>query len=643
MAGYPRSKHSLTLARADGLAGRQVGDFWVMEFADGCHALFVPLGQGEPEPVAAEFAELDQRRSRVLGALESLLAREGVALKRCGSGHWLWQAGALQGGLKVGSELTGRLQRGSDVEALVDLLRHSGLVPPEPEEVNRLLESPQPFREVAWQDEPEPLLGSGVLSLDCRVLDDTNWRPASSEEVLQGLFPDRDSPAQQMVAQVIEQLGRHRFSIDVESPGVAQLDFDDRLDSYRLNPRGRRLRELAGKPRDVEHLVEQFQLLNRARQEALELFQQALGQQGLYLDARCDPWWVGSDHHQFSFAVGEALTRALGQHTPREVVQRWLDDNGLAWGAGLVEKRSLPPGPILFPELDAEWGALSTGLIEAAYGQVLQGPEEPLYGQRSPSWLWLEPEWRPVLQQFWPQLDEPGWRNLARRAWQQQDESAAQLLLLAGENEPRETLLAALEAEGWTEAYSRETLWMLAEHLDIPLEDDPPVEGPGLWLPPPPLARSAAMAVRSALALGGEAVVAAAAAVPARVLQDWLRAEELEALHRHLASLSDYGCLWELLRVVGNFGWTDLAQQWSEDAGFLSALLADQAGSYGQCALRLRYAGLSDLSKQVATLSLVSPPPSCDDVEPQWRETVRAALEGAWRFDRLAAALAYLA
>ncbi len=632
--GWIRARSTVSIAALEDLP-RPLGPGPSLPFVDGCHALFLRLGEGDdPAPLLAEHSRLERGRSRVLSALRRHCAAHRVALKRGRSGLWAYRLenGAI-GSLSVGANLTRALQRGTVEEALEHLVAQSflpglgsntGALPQTGE--SQTPETPWPADE-----EVAPLFGPRLLSLD--------WGNPSG--------PSRDSRALgvSIAEEVTHRLGAHRFFVDLAEPGIAQWEFSDRLDSFRFDIEAHgaaHLLERGGRDTISDRLVLEFNELDAKRGQALLLLEQSVS--GLCLDKAADGYYyLGKVHREYAFPVGPELTQQLRGSPPKTVVHSWLERHRLKPSTGLPPKlRHLPRR--LEDSTVAAWQDISleaSRTLARVRKLVEDAPGEKLFGLHTACALRLQFGWY-IEGDRW--AAESWWRRVARAAFPE-DPAATELLILQGDGAARLALLEELKQfpHCFNEEYSQSVLWLLDEELPWPLEEEELCFAylHAFGSPPPALARLQAMQVADAQ--DPEEIVQATAQAHPSALRDWLTLAEVKQIRRTCSSMANRGDLEleeELLTIAASHRWPELTAALVANESFLTS--GTSWGFPGRRALLLSAAGEFELASLFAIRAFYPP----NSEAPVFGDSPldRALWEGrqlATALDRLAAAIAW--
>ncbi len=685
---------------------RRLRGFVAVDFEDGCDAFFFRMTESnEPSEALAlgaaeEFKQINRKRKQVILAIRHIAAENGIALQISASGVWQTQWGSATSTLQVGPALTRLAKELAPAELLMRFLEHQWFPKIDSARAAILVAHEKaPEKEAKWrrEDEVEPLIGPGILSLDCSTVDDPGFQLESSEEFIAQLAPHRNSPGQLVLNSVVERVGRNRFSFDLLSKGTADLSFSDRLDDYQIIPQGKRLGGLIktlGVPGSIDKLVQEFQVLDEARSRALALIQTVMAKHGFYLDA--DGWYFGRTHREFKFPTGRQLTLSLKRIPPHQVILNWLENNrpfeplpesdqllrmtdtekvvperkALALRPPATESERLPVMKALdVARLDQRANAI---ISEAKNAVEALSVNDRLYDQHHPLWLWTQPLWYSRGSDKW--TDETWWLDLASKHWGHgPDQLAALAMMFSGRHNLRPEMLQRLnDFESWdSEAFDDGLLWFLVDDLPWPIDtyEDYPAFPRVLGSPPPPLARRAAMRCRESLKGARDSAgdqekrenfaqaLEHAAKLDHVSAREWMTDEEIAFLREgcfEWASHDDPTSLRQdsPLAVAAHFGWQDLTQTLETKPAFIAAhfeceaisfepgMLALRISLIGPCALAARFAAhamSSDftpiIEQQVETI--------VGTVNQNMRDALRTGLLNGRRLDLLAAAIAW--
>lgn len=694
------------LVEAQNRSWRKLRGRVAVDFEDGCDSLFFRLTGTTDSPAllavaaAREFEQVNHARRQVILAVRHLAAETGIALEMSSSGVWPTQWGAATSTLQVGPNLTRLAMQFSHVDLLLRLLENQWLPRIDSTRAAILIEhKAPPANEAKWkrEDEAESFFGPGILSIDCSVVDDPEFQPTSSEELVAQLAPHRNSPGQLVLNKVVERVGRNRFSFDLLGKGKADISFSDKLDDFQIIPQGKRMGRLVetlGVPGAVDKLVQEFQALDKARSTALALVQRAMAEHGFVLDE--DGWYFGKTHREFQFPSGRSLTLKVRNKPPHQIIHDWLkqhrpfepipDSSHLAQQSSeehvLAERKTLPLRPLAneskrLPDLGAFDIARIDQCADATISEFKRTVETlPVYGrvfdQHHPLWFWTQPLWYSRGTDNW--ADENWWLELASKHWELgQVQIAALVMMVNGRQEPRAEILRVLnEHEAWdSEALEDTLLWYLVDDLPWPIDkyEGYPVFPRVLGSPPPPLARCAAMHCRERLKSASSSATdqnkreilmrtfEEAAKLDLVSAREWLSDEELAALHRACVEWAAQDDLTSLrqdspLTVAAHFGWPDLVRTLEANPLFIAAqfeydlisfdpgMLSLKLSRIRPCELGARFAAYAmslDFSpiveQQVETFS--------GTVDQSIRDAFRTGLLNSRRLDLLAAAIAW--
>jgi hypothetical protein len=371
-----------------------------IEFSDGCDVFWILPGETTstlpvlaegPNNLAvllAEFDRIDHLRERALHVIRHYLASLKMYVNRRRSGEWgvMGPEGASSE-ICVGAMVTAKATQGLDVYQLVaacfegSFIRH----PPSPRRIDRYLavEGPpaeeRPFPEEAPTIDVKWNLHSAVTTSGLlRALDtlaDAEVLP-SPEQLVEAAVPK--SLLGKTLLHVAQRLPQPEASWDCSDSGF-QIDFDDKLDSYRILPKSKafvqQVRSL-GPQATGDQVADEYLKINSARKVVLAAVKRAAAahhwnmQQILrsFLANMPTRWYIGATRREITIYVGEQLTDALRSLPPDQAIRqlltghpdfaeeciRSLDDAGEP--ADLPQKELSPNPPMEQPplcELDA--------------------------------------------------------------------------------------------------------------------------------------------------------------------------------------------------------------------------------------------------------------------------------------------------
>jgi hypothetical protein len=496
--------------------------------------------------------------------------------------------------LSVGPRLTRLVDQHEPASALAWLTEHSWiqkLTPAEAEITLRLATPSIPPARWRSDDEQEPMLGPGILALDCEALKHPETLPSDPAELVRTLAPTLESEGQRVVNALVEQVGRHRFSFDLMGKGEAQLEFTDKLDCFLVHPRSRKLHNEAikdGIDPVANRLAAQFARLDHARGQTLRLIQNVMSEAGMTLDDQQESWWFGRTHRQAEFKVGRSLTLLLDKQTPVQLVHAWLRQLPSEFLAPIpspgdltfqatqepkpIQKRWLPqqalaqqdPLPHLssvdVPAMDHKAQECISRALQAAAanpGISQIGETQDLLS------LWSEGLWYRDGDAW---VTKQWWLDFARAAWRQNRRDLAAVLLLWHGEQPEEFNPQERfdRYDVWdNEAFEDALVWYFVEELPWAIDDgEYPTFPKGLSPRPPQLARPAARSIQAALVEHRRAPDAAK------------RSHLLEEVLRHARHL-DRQSAHEWLSAAELADWASLVQAWARESDFQSGPEAD--------------------------------------------------------------------
>jgi len=656
---------------ARGQAWREVRGGLAKEFRDGCDAFFVTAsawprliadisGVEEPEQaitaLADELQRLDERRWQVLCGLRHYAVEVKAALDRSADGIWNVQAAdGCASSLSVGPALTRMVRKFEAAEALRRLLKGSLLRPPSPKRAGRLVSLAElPVQEIPYRDEVESPIAvdtMGLLGVDCTTLQEKSFQPASRQELTDVLTRYRDTPGMAVVQGLRERLGGERFFIDLCRPQVANLDFSDGRDAFRIAPRGRRVArwiEKYGVEGTIEWLAREYARLDKARAELLRGVKTLMASRGYALDERTldRTWWFGTTRREARFDPGRPLTASLKKQMPLEALREWLEETRpfvipsdeeleAAFREPIQEPvcRNLPQrdpahGPRLpeLSELDlSDLDRQAADLI----AKIRQCGARPVHGRsvfgQDLLSCWSQPRWYVRGGDTW--VDEAWWVQLAKWCWgNSRDPRAASILMLNGDDRPRESLLGEYRELGeYNHEYCDDVAaWILREDLGWPVDEMPDCPDV-LGSPPPEEARPAALRIRQQIEQSGQQnadeersestlldALKNLAALDAVSAVEWLTDAEIEQLHqrcmRWAGATEDFFELREEepLAAAARFGWTDVLDVLAGNPVLATVFLAEEFGrlALGKAAQRLSLIASGPLAARFAAAAL---------------------------------------
>ncbi len=681
--------------------------FLAIEFEDGFDALFVRLtSEAHPDSqlntaaaVMAEYERLNKRRREVLTGIRKHAASKDIAIRENADSRWDLQPTAFSTSeLWVGPVLTRLVEQFDSSEALAKYFEKNWLGKLTVEEAGDLTAAaPASIKPARWKTDEEvgPLFGPAILALDCKGVEQSPDLPCDPTGLINTLAPTLHAPGQQVVNQLVEQVGRWRFSVDLLGKGHAQIEFTDKLDSYLVHPRSKRLSREAsrtGIDATVNRLASEFRKLDLARGVALRLLQEAMADAGFSQDEEGDTWWFGETHRLMSFKPGRLLTLALRRQSPEEAVQSWLHSVGISStasgleslrsradsGPAAINKRWLPREepkaqdrlPTLAALDVAGFDRKAQECLDAAVRQALVDPGSSRIGDSEDMlYLWSSRFWYRT-GDLW--ATERWWLEFARAAWDKHKCALAAVLLLSKGEQPvgMDYATAFNQFECWeSEAFEDEILWLLVDDLPWGIDEWEYPRFPACLAPrPPQIVRRASKALRAALkemsgALKTEdrwQALANALRHAARLdrvsAQSWLSTAEIQLLESNLKQWvreSDFQLgpdPDDVFGVAAEFGWLWLPETLKKNPAFIPAQFhwVEVYSDPGKVALRLSWVQPCDLVARFAAYALTNLPPNTLETKarrmagaPDYFETSRLAVRNWEVLDQFAAAIAW--
>ncbi len=318
-------------------------DVWWLLPDDPLSSAPVPTtGDAGLGPILEEYDRLDALRSRAIHAIRHHLADRGVRTVRLRNGRWLIQMGPVSSDLHVGASLTARFV-GSDelVAAVRGVFAHSIVRAPSARRIQRYLaREGNPSVELPWLDESPAIADKPMAVLAMMGLCKAIHRCGEAEEDSRLLRSEEIAEFVQPKGRIGRALTRFAAAFpearaSLEMVGrFMEIEFDDRLDSYRIYPRSRDL--VASIRRDGpeqagDDLISEFQRLNADRARVIAAFRVALPQLGFLVQDERARLRYGREVREATLDLGKPLTEALRQGTASEAVRDLLSANpGLA-------------------------------------------------------------------------------------------------------------------------------------------------------------------------------------------------------------------------------------------------------------------------------------------------------------------------
>ena len=515
---------------------------------------------------------------------------------------------------------------------------------PSEKRAERLLQKTElPDQELEFKNivDQEIQIRPEALALDCSVFEDPDFQPEDANSLMHALMPHKDDVGLAVIKEVTARIGQDRFTFDWCNKNVADFEFTDELDRFRVRVRGRQMDKLLaqhGHDGLVNYLASEFARLDRAREHALKAIDVLMTNRGFIKDSVTldEDWWYGTTHKTHKFNPGSQLTRWLRRRSPAELILDWCDKEQLKPAATLEEIEASIEGPATKPNIRSlpiespdkgpkllEFSEIALGDMDEFAASLLEefkrhceaeGKAREI-SQQDPLWKWSDRLWYDRGNDTW--VDEAWWLKQARYVWQSSGgryqsnqgywlpyQQAALILLVHGDNEPRTKILAECRE---MEYYDDEALidglaWLLFDELPYEVEEGDISEYPYVLGPlPATLARQTALNVRESLnqtsseddprphwqALEDAAILDRQSAV------DWLTIQEVERLHEvcleWASSNENYYDFWshEPLLTAANFGWSDVVDALAQNPAIVPAMLQwdttrMQLGKYAQ-------------------------------------------------------------
>ena len=335
--------------------GHQVIDLGVdglgIEFSDGCDVWWVLPGDPlssvvmlaksdkDVESIVGGFERLNVMRSQAILAVRHHLARRRFRVLRVRNGQWPIQTetGGVSSGVSVGASLTAALvMSGNVVEAVRGVFTSSIAGQPSTRRVERDLSTMgDPADELVWPANEgdagvsfSPLSVLGLIGV-CKAIDfcaraADDGRMPTAEELVEaaqpkgriGQAPVRFAAAPPDASASYEIAGK---TFDVE--------FDDRLDCFRISPRSRELAGLVGRhgPEAAgDRLLADFRRLTADRARVVTALRLGLPALGYRVQDEGKKLHFGRKTREATVDVGKALTEALRSGSVTEAVRRAL-------------------------------------------------------------------------------------------------------------------------------------------------------------------------------------------------------------------------------------------------------------------------------------------------------------------------------
>lgn len=625
-----------------GLAFRKIHDGLAIEFEDECDALIISERQinklglrGTPEEVAKSlldrYESLNPLRAKILIALRHHAKNLKVAIDRRSSGQWnLETQGGCSSCIDVGSRLTHYLATRSLVDSFRTILQESMLRVPSEKRAERLLHKTEvPEQELEFKNivDQEIQIRPEALAFDCSVFEDPDFQPKDADELKNALMPHQNDIGLTVVKELTARIGQDRFTFDWCNKNVADFEFSDELDRFRVRVRGKQMDKLLaqhGQDGSVNYLASEFARLDRARENALKAIDALMSKRGFIKDSASidQDWWYGKTHRTHKFNPGNQLTRWLRRQSPAELILEWCEKEQVEPSAtieeieGIIEGptaqpniRSLPidspdKGPKLlgFSEIDLQYMDERAADLLQAFKQHCEAEGKAReINQQDPLWRWSDRLWYVRGNDTW--VDEAWWLRQARYVWQISGgqsqpiqgywlpyQQAALIMLVNGDNEPREMILEQCRE---MEYYHDEALidglaWLLFDELTFEIEEGDISEYPYALGPlPATLARQTALDIREALNETSSEddpkpqrrALDAAANLDPQSAADWLTSQEVDDLHEvcleWASSNESYYDFWsdEPLLAAANFGWSDVVDVLAQNPAIVPAML----------------------------------------------------------------------
>ncbi|TWU12678.1 hypothetical protein CA54_15020 [Symmachiella macrocystis] len=303
------------------------------------------------------FATLDEQRQQAIDAIRSYLATLDIVINALPNGYWsLEDSGGVVFNLHVGILLTETLARGPNLAfAVEEVFKGSAVKSPSARQIQQhLSEYGVPFRETVATEEPDEADATPLAVLQfmrsCKSLQE-RFRSRSGKAITNTAKPK--GRIWRTLLQFADRLPHSSACLELLD-GSMHVDFDDKFDSYVIAPKSIELRKLVrslGSEQAGNHLADEFEQLNSARQQVLNAVFAVLRRHGFYLDS-FEEKYVGRELREFPLDLGENLTAVisksgeeaaighiLGQHA--ELAQEAIEILGSAHEVVTLDTRPL--------------------------------------------------------------------------------------------------------------------------------------------------------------------------------------------------------------------------------------------------------------------------------------------------------------
>ncbi|WP_339911741.1 hypothetical protein [Symmachiella dynata] len=312
-------------AAAHGLETYHVVDGLGVRFSDGFDVCwFMPeerwyhRSYDSTSDLTQYFAILDEQRQRAIDAIRRYLAMLKIAVHALPNGSWsLQDPSGISYALNVGVRLTETLAGGNILDiAVKEVFNGSAVKTPNARQTQRFLsEYGVPFAEAVATEETDEATQTPLSVL----------QSMRSYKSLQERFSSQSRKAITDVAEHKGRIWRALLQFANRLPDASacleitddsmHVDFDDKFDSYVIAPKSIELRKLVrslGSEQAGNHLANEFEQLNSARQHVLNAVFTVLRRHGFYLDS-LEEKYVGREVREFPLDLGENLTAVISQ------------------------------------------------------------------------------------------------------------------------------------------------------------------------------------------------------------------------------------------------------------------------------------------------------------------------------------------
>jgi hypothetical protein len=642
--------------RNQSLSPRHLRDWIAIDFKDGSDTFFARItpnsASATPAAIASaiekEFHHIDKIRSAVLTGLRWFLVEHNIAVEISVCDHWPTQQGNASSSLNVGPRLTRIAQQSATAaEALLKFRENQWLPEISADKAATLVQKTEPPpREIRWKSDDEiiPLFNPNIASIDCKNIENVDLaKGASSTEFLDWLAPTRNSPAQHVINKFGEAVGLHRFSLEITT-GIAGFEFTDKLDSFPLHPRSKRLARLiekSGEDQALAELINQFKSLDEARTRALALIEHIMAAHNFDLDE--DDQHFGKTHRQFQFPTGRALTAKLHKFSPDQVVFEWISRNtpfhplptlndieALPANEHLTranrrhlpfrDPKTLPHFPTLADYPRADLDKTATEIIDRVKTKFLRvKPNTRVIEYEDNLQFWSRPLYYTRPRDAW--VDESFWIQLATKYWNDQRHPLAGIILvLNGDPSPLPQLLEPIKtADEYNSEFTWDEVWWLGiDQVSCPIDeyDTYPSFSKSMGPLPPQLGRFSASRIRAQLLKQSvSSAITYAVDLDRTSLLEWLSPPELDTLREACREWSRSRDHLELINhdwinLAATMGWNEIPENLAQNPEFIPAQLnwqlqmGDLYFVAGELALILSQFKNSDLALRFAAQTL---------------------------------------